>query len=86
MVRPDEARVVGLASRCVELAGERPATVIADEPCSRPRASGEIPPFERGVESPPGAEWLLGWGAKPRAQCASVNPAAPRDKKPKGER
>jgi hypothetical protein len=38
-----------------ELAGVSPALVIAGEPGSRPQVSGEIPPSERGVESPSSA-------------------------------
>ena len=43
-----------------ELAGVSPALVIAGEPGSRLRASGEIPPSERSVESPTGAIRLPG--------------------------
>jgi len=60
MVRPDvfSPRVLrlraaeGLSARCVELAGVSPALEIAGEPGSRPRASREISPSERGVECP----------------------------------
>ena len=52
--------MAGISSRCVGLAGGSPATVSAGAPCSRPRAAGEIPTSERGVESPTGAEWCLG--------------------------
>ncbi len=61
MVRPDGtgSRNVGIGSCCIGLAGESPAAVSAGAPRSRPRASGEIPASERGVESPPGAVRLL---------------------------
>jgi hypothetical protein len=61
MVRPDgtEPRMTGSGSCCIGLAGESPAAVSAGAPRSRPRAWGEIPASERGVESPQGAVWLL---------------------------
>ena len=59
MVRPDakrflasRGRLVERRARCVGLAGESPAAVIAGEPRSRLQPSGEIPPAERSVESP----------------------------------
>jgi len=55
MVRPDEDRPQGRESRCVGLAGESPVSVYAGTPSSRPRASEETPPSERGIESPHGA-------------------------------
>jgi len=58
MVRPD-----GTAPRsgtcCIGLAGESPVAVSAGAPRSRPRAPGEIPSCEWGVESLQGAVWLL---------------------------
>lgn len=53
MLRPEEIK--GRRSEvscCVELAGESPVVVSAGAPRSRPRVWGEIPPPERGVESP----------------------------------
>src|SRR5579872_6144984 len=87
MVRPDEADTSNTsATRRVELAGESPATVSAGAPCSRLQAGSEISSSERSVESP----WRDGRpvrrGAKSRAQCESVNPAASRQRKPKGEK
>lgn len=68
MVRPEEDRsrrshvdpCVAYRPRRDELAGGSPALVIAGEPGSRLRASGEIPPSERSVESPSSAIWLAG--------------------------
>jgi hypothetical protein len=62
MVRPDGAvrRKRRKGPCCIGLAGESPAAVSAGAPRSRPWAWGEIPPSERGVESPQGAVWLLG--------------------------
>ena len=87
MVRPDEVGLgAGPASRRVELAGESPATVSAGAPCSRLQAGGEIPTPERSVKSPQETGLSPRRGAKPRAQCESVNPAASRETKPKGEK
>ena len=44
----------------VGLAGESPAAVSAGAPRSRLRASREISPSERSVESPQGVVWLSG--------------------------
>ena len=51
MVRPES---------CIKLAGESPVAANAGEPRSRPRAMGETPSPERGVESPQEAVWLPG--------------------------
>src|SRR5947209_15724257 len=53
MVRPERTppRIAG-GSCYIELAGASPAAVSAGAPRSRPRASGETPPPEWGVESP----------------------------------
>jgi hypothetical protein len=60
MVRPEGIHSDAKSSRvgpcCDGLAGESPAAVIAGEPRSRLRASGEIPPSEWSVKSPQGAE------------------------------
>jgi hypothetical protein len=83
--RPERSRPPrGVASCCVRLAGASPVAVSAGAPRSRPRAWGEIPTSERGVKSPPGAIWFQRRGATSRAQCESVNPAASRDRQPKG--
>ena len=88
MVRPDVCRpralrwrvAVGLSARCVELAGESPVLVIAGEPGSRPRASREISPSERGVESPtgavrrPGGEQSCGPSLKRTLQPREIGP------------
>jgi len=58
-------------ARCVGLAGESPAAVIAGEPRSRLQPWGEIPAAERSVESPVlerGNERAGTRGAKLRAQ------------------
>lgn len=68
MVRPDASSprppkwgaAGDLPARCVELAGESPALVIAGEPGSRLQPSGEIPPAERSVKSPSVAVGSLG--------------------------
>ena len=74
MVRPDETD--GSVFCRIELAGESPVAVSAGAPRSRSRATGEIPASERDVKSPRGAVESLGRGAKPWAQCESVNLAA----------
>lgn len=92
MVRPDRDRPLGPVVRCVGLTGDpcvglaggSPVAVSAGAPRSRLRARGETLSPERSIESP---RWLVrtgGRGAKPRAQCESVNPAASRDRLPKG--
>ncbi len=54
MVRPDRTTsLLQVGSCCIELAGASPAAVSAGAPRSRPRASGETPPSEWGVKSPP---------------------------------
>ena len=91
VVRPDAGRLPALrrpgawdrSAGRDELAGGSPALVIAGEPGSRPQASGEILPSERGVESPDGGRTVAGRGAKLRAQ-GQANLAAPRQKPPKG--
>jgi hypothetical protein len=62
MSRPDgpAAWSVGRGSCCVGLAGVSPAAVSAGAPRSRPRAAGETPTSEWGVEGPQGAVWPLG--------------------------
>jgi hypothetical protein len=61
VVRPDGTELRERSgSCCIGLAGESPAAVSAGAPRSRPRAVGEIPTSERGVESPQGAVRLLG--------------------------
>ena len=63
MVRPERFHPNAMSSRrgscCDGLAGESPATVIAGEPCSRLRTTGEIPASEWSVESPQAAARLL---------------------------
>jgi hypothetical protein len=61
MVRPDGTGPCKprSGSCCIGLAGGSPAAVGTGALRSRPRVSGEIPPPERGVESPQGAVRLL---------------------------
>ena len=79
MVRPDPVRSCCRAGIgcCVELAGESPASVSVGAPSSRFRAWGEIVTSERNVKSPRGAVWPRERRAKLRAECVSVNLAAP---------
>jgi len=79
MVRPEQNRLYRRPGFwcCVELAGVSPASVSAGAPSSRFRAGREIVTSERNVESPRGAVWLRERGAMLRAECVSVNLAAP---------
>ena len=79
MVRPEPIRSYRLTGIgcCVELAGVSPASVSVGAPSSRFRAWGEIVTSERNVESPRGAVGHRERGAKLRAECVSVNLAAP---------
>ena len=88
MVRPDANRSPSPRwgvrrepfGRRVELAGGSPALVIAGEPDSRLRASGESPPSERSVESPsaavrpPGGEQSCGPSLKRTLQPRDSSP------------
>jgi hypothetical protein len=79
MVRPEPIRsyrFTGIGC-CVELAGVSPASVSTGAPSSRFRAWGEIVTSERNVESPTAAVWSSARGAMLRAECVSVNLAAP---------
>jgi hypothetical protein len=78
MVRPERDRVrVDRFRCCIRLAGGSPAAVSAGAPRSRLRARGEIRASERSVESPVRAGGSGTRGAKLRAECESVNFAAP---------
>jgi len=86
VVRPEGDRPLR-SPCCVGLAGESPASVSAGAPSSRLQASGEISPFKRSVESRPRSvrtsERKQNHGPNAN-QSYSVNPAASRDKQPKG--
>src|SRR5271170_956877 len=88
MVRPEDDRPSPWSSCRVGLAGESPASVSAGAPSSRLREGGEILWPERSVESRPRAIWFSGrkQSRGPNANKPySVNPAASREKNPKGE-
>jgi hypothetical protein len=78
MVRPERGRVWTVRPRCcVRLAGGSPAAVSAEAPRSRLQALPERVASERSVKSPAVAIWLRARGASLRAECESVNFAAP---------
>ena len=78
MVRLERDRAWTVRSRCcVRLAGGSPAAVSAGAPRSRLRATTERESSERSVEGPAKAVRSCARGAKLRAECESVNFAAP---------
>jgi hypothetical protein len=84
-VRPESDSPSLVSLCCVELAGGSPVSVSAGAPRSRLRASGEISPSKRSDESRPGTVRFLGWKQRRGPNATSVNPAASREKHPKGE-
>ncbi len=61
MVRPERVATRERGeSCCIRLAGESPVAVSAGAPRSRSQATSENWSFERDVESPQAAVWLLG--------------------------